>query len=92
MVPRRTFGTKGEEVVGGWRRLHNNGLHKLYTSPNFIRLVKSRRMRWGGHIALMEKMGSTCSVLVGKSDWKRPLRKSRYSWECSIEMGVWEIG
>jgi hypothetical protein len=55
-VMRRIFGPKRDEVVGGWKRLHNEKLHNLYASPNILRVVKSRRMRWVGHVARMEEM------------------------------------
>jgi hypothetical protein len=61
----RTFGPKREEVVGGWRRLHNEELHNLYISPNIIRLTKSRRMRWAGHVACMGEMRCAYNILAG---------------------------
>jgi hypothetical protein len=68
----RILGPSGDEVTGGWRKLHNEELHSLYSSPN-IRMVKSRRMRWVGHVARMGEMRSAFKVLVGKPEGKRPL-------------------
>jgi hypothetical protein len=71
---RKIFGPKWEEVAGGWRRLHNEELHNLYTSPNVIRMIKSKRMRWAGHVALMKEIHAY-KILVGKSEGKRaPVR------------------
>jgi hypothetical protein len=56
-VPRRIFGPMRDEVIGGWRKLHNEELHNLYSSPSIIRIIKSRRMRWAGHVALMGRRG-----------------------------------
>jgi hypothetical protein len=61
-MPRRIFGTKREEVAGGWRRLHSEELHNLYGSPNIIRVIKSRRMRWMGHVACMGEMRNAYSI------------------------------
>jgi len=71
-VLRRTFGSKTEEVAGGWRRLHNEYLRNLCTSPNVIGMNKSRRMRWG-HVARMVQMRNAYNILVGKLEGKRPL-------------------
>jgi hypothetical protein len=69
-VLRRMFGPKREEVVGGWRRLHNEELHDLYTSSSIIRVIKSRRMKWVEHIVHMEEMRNAYNILVGKSEGK----------------------
>jgi hypothetical protein len=66
-------------MVGGWRRLHNVGLQNLYISPNIVKVIKSRKMRWVGHIAHMRKMRNVCyKCLVGKPEGKRPHRRPRY--------------
>jgi hypothetical protein len=79
-VLRRTFGTKREEVVGGWRRLYNEEHHNLYSSPNIVRVMKSSRIRWAGHVAYMGEMKNKCNILTGKPEGKRPLGK-RLGWE-----------
>jgi hypothetical protein len=61
---RRIFGPKRDEVTGDWRKLHNEELHNLYSSPNIIRIVKSRRIRWAGHVARMGEKGYACRILV----------------------------
>jgi hypothetical protein len=76
-VLRIISGPTREEEVGGWRRLHNEELHNLYSSLNSIREIKSRRMRWLGHIARVGVMRNAYKILVGKPDWKRPLGKDR---------------
>jgi hypothetical protein len=91
-VLRRIFGHKREEVVGGWRRLHKEELHNLYDSPNIIRVIKSRRMRWVGHIARMREMGNGYNILVGKLEGKRPLGGPMRRWEDNIRMDLREIG
>jgi hypothetical protein len=73
-VLRRIFGPKMEEVAGGWRRLHNEELHNLYASPNIIRVIKQRCVKW--HAAQMGEMRNTYYSLVGKPEGKRPLRRS----------------
>jgi hypothetical protein len=70
-VLRRIFRSKREEVAGGWRRLHNE-LHNFYASPNIIKVIKSRRMRWAEHVARMEETRNTRKILVGKPERKRP--------------------
>jgi hypothetical protein len=72
-VLRRISGSKREEVAGDWRRLHNEELHNFYASPNIIRVIKSRRMRWAGHVAHMGGMRNVYRILVGKSERKRSL-------------------
>jgi hypothetical protein len=76
-VLRRIFGPKGDEVTGKWRKLHNEELHILYTSPNIIRQIKSRRMRWAGHVARMGEERKMYNVLVGKPKRKIPLGRPR---------------
>jgi hypothetical protein len=69
------FGPKRDEVTGEWRRLHNGELHDLYSSPDVIRQIKSRRMRWAGHVARMGEGRNVYGVLVRKPEGKRPKRK-----------------
>jgi hypothetical protein len=80
------------EVTGEWRKLHNEELHNLYSSPDIIRQVKSRRMRWVGHVACMEEERKVYKVLVGKPEGKRPLGRPRNRWEDGIRMDLREIG
>jgi hypothetical protein len=86
------FGPKREEVAGGWKTLHNEELHNLYASPNNIGVIKSRRIRWAEHIARMGGMRSAYSILVGKTEGKRPLQRHRRRWEDNIEMCLRETG
>jgi hypothetical protein len=72
-VLRRIFGLKRDEVTGGWRKLHNEELHNLYSSPSIIRTIKSKRMRWAGHVARMEEKWNAYRILVGMPGRKRPL-------------------
>jgi hypothetical protein len=88
-VLRRTFGPKRDEVTGEWRKLHNGELHNLYSSPDIIRQIKSRRMRWAGHIARMGEGRNVYRVLVGKPEGKRPLGRPRRRWEDGIK---WILG
>ena len=71
------FGPKRDEVTGEWRKLHNEELNDLYTLPNIVRVVKSRRMRWAGHVARMGEDRGVHRVLVGKPEGKRPLGRPR---------------
>jgi hypothetical protein len=91
-VLRRVFGPKRDEVMGEWRKLHNEELHSLYSSPDIIRQVKSRRMRWAGHVARMGEERKMYKVLVGKPEGKRPLGRPRRRWEDWIRMDLREIG
>jgi hypothetical protein len=91
-VLRRIFGPKRDEVTGEWRKLHNGELHNLYSSPHIIRQIKSRRMRWEGHVARMEEGRNVYRVLVGKPEGKRPLERPRRRWEDGIKMNLREIG
>jgi hypothetical protein len=72
-VLRTIFGPKRDGVTGGWRKLHNEELHNLYSSPRVIRIIKLRRMRWAGHVARMGDKGNAYKLLVGKPKGKRPL-------------------
>jgi hypothetical protein len=85
------FGPKREDVIGGWRRLHNEELHNLYTSLNFIWMRKSRRMLWVEHVAHMGEVRNAYSILVGKPEGKRPLRIPRCRWEYNIRIDLKEI-
>jgi hypothetical protein len=91
-VLRRIFGPKTDEVTGEWRKLHSDELHNLYSSPDIIRQVKSRRMRWAGHVARMGEERRVYKVLVGKPEGKRPLGRPRRRWEDGIRMDLREIG
>jgi hypothetical protein len=72
-VFRRIFGPKRDGVTGGWRKPHNEELHNLYSSPSTIKILKSRRMRWAGHVARMGERRNVYRLLVGKPEGKRPL-------------------
>jgi hypothetical protein len=88
----RIFGPKRDEVTAQWRKLHNEELHNLYSSPDIIRQVKSRRMRWAGHVARMGEERKVYKVLAGKPEGKRPLGRPRRKWEDGIRMDLREIG
>jgi hypothetical protein len=85
---KRIFGPKRDENTGGWRKLHNEELHNLYSSPSIIRIMNSRRMRWAGHVARMREKRNTYRLLVGK----RPLGRLRRRWVDNIKMDLLEIG
>jgi hypothetical protein len=89
-VLRRIFGSKRNEVTRGWRRLHNEGLHNLYSSPS--RIINSRRMRWAGHVGQMWEKRNADRILVRKLARKRPLRRPRGRWVGNIKMDLREIG
>jgi hypothetical protein len=76
-VLRRIFGPKRDGVTGGWRKLHNEELPHLYSSPSIIRIIKSRRVRWAGHVARMGEKRNAYRLLVGKTEGKRPLGRSK---------------
>jgi hypothetical protein len=84
-VLRRIFGPKREED-GSWRKFHNDELHNPYSSPNIVRVIKSRRMRWTGHVAHMGEGRGVYRVLVGRPEGKRPLGRPRRRWEDNIKM------
>jgi hypothetical protein len=91
-VLRRIFGPKRDEVTGEWRKLHNQELHNLYSSPDIIRQIKSRRMRWAGHVARIGEERKVYRILVGNPEGKRPLGRPRRRWEDGIRMDLREIG
>jgi hypothetical protein len=91
-VLRGIFGPKRDEVIGGWRELHNEELHNLYCSPNIIRIIKSGRVRWAGYVARMGEKRTAYRILVGKPEGKRPLGRPRRRWEDNIKMDLIEIG
>jgi hypothetical protein len=76
-VLRRIFGPNRNKVTGGWGKLHNEELHNLCSSPSIITMIKSRRMRWAGHVARLEEKRNAYRILVGKPDVTRPLGKPR---------------
>jgi hypothetical protein len=75
-----------------WRKLHNDELHSLHSSPNIVRLIKSRRMRWAGHMACVEEGRGVYRVLVGRPKSKRPVGRPMHRWEDNIKMDLREIG
>ena len=88
---RRVFGPKRDEN-GEWRRLHNEALHSLYRSPNIVRVIKSRRLRWAGHVARMEEDRSVFKIVTGTLAGKSSLGRPRHRWEDNIRMDLREIG
>jgi len=91
-VLRRIFGPKMDEVIRDWRKLHNEELKDLHFSPNIVRVIKSRRMRWAGHVAHMGERRDVYRVLVGKPEGKKPLGRPRLRWEDNIKMDLQEVG
>ena len=91
-VLRKVFGPKRDEVTGEWRKLHNEELNDLYSLPNAVRVVKSRRMRWAGHVARKGEDRVVHRVLVGKPEGKRSLGRPRRRWENNINMDLQEVG
>jgi hypothetical protein len=91
-VLRGAFGPKRDEVIGSWRKLHNEELHNLYGSPSIIRMIKSRRMRWARHVTCTGEKRNVYRILVGKPEGKRPLGRSRRRWEDNIRMDLRERG
>jgi hypothetical protein len=87
----RIFGLKMEED-GSWRKLQNDELHNLYSSPNIVRVTKSRRMRWAGHVARIGEGRGVYRVLVWRPEGKRPLGRPRRRWEDNIKLDLREIG
>jgi len=91
-VLKRIFGPKRDEVTGEWRKLHNKELNDLYCSLNIVLVMKSRRMRWAGHVACMGERRGTYRDVVGKPERKRPLGRPRHRWEDNIKMDLQEVG
>jgi hypothetical protein len=89
-VLRRIFGSKRDGVTGGWRKLYNEELHNLYSSPIIIRIINARRMRWAGHMARMGVKRNVHRLLVGKPGGKRPLGRPRRRWIDNIKMDLLE--
>jgi hypothetical protein len=79
-------------MTGEWRKLHNEELHDLYSSPSIIRIIKARRMRWAGHVARMGEKRNAYRLLVGKPEGRRPLRRPRHWWLYNIRMDLVEVG
>jgi len=92
IVLRRIFGPRRDEVMGEWRRWHNEELNDLYCSPNIVRVIKWRRMRWPGHVARMGEERGVYRVLVGKPEGRRPLGRPRRKWVDNIRMDLQEVG
>jgi hypothetical protein len=92
MVLRRIFGPKRDEVTGEWRRLHNKELHPLHSLPNIIRVIKSRRLRWAGHVARMGKRRGAYKALVGKPEGRSSLERPKCRWEDNIKIDPREVG
>jgi hypothetical protein len=90
-VLRIIFGLKRDGVTGGWRKLHKEELHHLYSSPSIFRIIKSRRMRWTGHVARMGEIRNVYSLCVGKPEGKRLLERPRRRWIDNVKMDLLEI-
>ena len=88
----RIFGLKRDTVTGEWRKLHNDELNDLYSSPSIVRVIKSRRMRWVGHVARMGERRDVYRVLAEKPEVKRPLGRPRHRWEDEIKVDLQEVG
>jgi hypothetical protein len=91
-VLRRICGPKRDEATGEWRRLHNEELNDLYSSPNIIQVMKSRRMRWAGHVACMGEKRGAYRILVGRPEGRRPRGRPRHRWEDNIKMALQLVG
>jgi hypothetical protein len=91
-VLKRIFGPKRDEVTSEWRKLHNEELRDLYSSPSIIRIIMSRRMRWAGHVARMGEKRNAYRLLVGKPKGKRPLGRPRRRWGDNIRIDLGEVG
>ena len=89
---RRIVWTTRDAVTGEWRKLHNGQLNDLYCSPNIIRVIKSRKMRWAGHVARMGASRGELRILVVKPEGKRPIARPRFRWEDNIKVDLQEVG
>jgi hypothetical protein len=90
--PKKRYYICSFEVTGEWRKLHNEELRDLYSSPSIIRIIRPRRMRWAGHVARMGEKRNAYRLLVGKPEGKRPLGRPRRRWVDNIRMDVGELG
>ena len=88
---RRIFGPKRDEVTSEWRKLHNEEPNDLHSSPNIVRVIKSIRMRWAGHVARMGERRGMHRILVGEPEGKIPLWRPRRRWEDNIKMDLQEV-
>jgi len=88
---RRIFGPKRDEVIREGRKLHNEELNNLYSSPNIVRVKKSRRMRWAGHVACMGERRGVYRILMGKPEERRPLGRPRRRWEDNIRIDLRKV-
>ena len=91
-VLRRIFGPKRDEVTGEWSKLHNEELSDMYSPPNVVRVIKSRKMRWAGHLARIGERRGVYRILVGKPGGKGPIGRPRHRWEDNIKVGLQEVG
>jgi hypothetical protein len=91
-VLRRIFGRKRDEATGEWTRLHNEELNDVYSSPNIIRVIKSKRMRSAGHVARMGEKRGAYRILVGRPEGRRPLGRPRRRWDDNIKIDLQEVG
>ena len=91
MVLKRIFGPRRDEVTGEWRRLHNEELNDLYSSPKIVQVIKPRRMRWSGHVASMGEERGVYRVLVEKPEGKTPLGRPRRRWVDNIRMDLLDV-
>ena len=92
IVFNRIFGPLRDKITRDWGKVHNEKLNDLYSSRNIVRVIKSGRIRWAGHVARMGEMRGICRVLVGKLEGKRPLGRFRRRWEDNIKMDLQEVG
>jgi hypothetical protein len=88
---RKILGPKRDEVTGEWRKLHNEEFCDLYSSPSIIIIIKSRRMRWAGHVVRMGERRNAYRLLVGKTEGKRSLGRPRRNWVDNIRMDLGEV-
>jgi len=91
-VLRRILRPKRDKVTGEWRKLHNEEVNDLYSTPNIVRVMKARRMRWAGHLARMGEGTAVYRVLLGKPEGKRPPGRTRCRWEDNIKMDLQQVG